>query len=232
MQISIITVALNAASTIRDTIDSVLSQSWTDLEYIIIDGGSTDGSREIIESYGARIARFISEPDRGMYDAMNKGIGLASGDVVGILNADDVYTGNNVLEKVAKALADHETGVLFADVHFVKLPDLNKPIRYISGRYFKPWMLRFGFMPPHPSCFIQRSLFGSLGLYKTDYEIAADYELIIRFIYTHRISFQYLRLDMVSMRAGGRSNSSYRSNLLLNREIVRACTQRKPVFTL
>jgi len=223
LKLSIITVVLNQAISIRATIESVLNQTWHDVEYIIIDGGSTDGTREIVESYGDRVNVFLSEPDHGPYDAMNKGLRLATGDVVGMLNADDIYTSDRALERVVAAFQNRDTDTLFADIHFVKPPDWDKTVRYISGRYFKPWQLRFGFMPPHPTFFVRRSLFERYGCYKTDYRIAADYELIIRFLHTHRVTYQYLPLDMVRMRTGGRSTKSLHSTYTLNREIVRAC---------
>lgn len=225
MKLSIITVVLNHAITIRATIESVLNQTWHDVEYIIVDGGSADGTREIVESYGSRISAFLTEPDSGPYDAMNKGLGLATGDLVGMLNADDVYTSNQALERVATAFQRHDTDTLFADIHFVKPPDWDKTVRYISGRYFSPWQLRFGFMPPHPTFFVKRELFARYGDYKTGYSIAADYELIIRFLHTHRVTYQYLPLDMVRMRTGGRSTKSLHSTYILNREIVRACRE-------
>jgi glycosyltransferase involved in cell wall biosynthesis len=225
MKLSIITVVLNHSISIRATIESVLNQTWPDVEYIIIDGGSTDGTREIVESYGDRIKVFLTEPDHGPYDAMNKGIHLATGDVVGMLNADDIYTTDRALERVVAAFQNHDTDTLFADIHFVKPPDWEKTVRYISGRYFKPWQLRFGFMPPHPTFFVRRNLFEQYGRYKTDYRIAADYELIIRFLHTHQVSYQYLPMDMVRMRTGGRSTKSIHSTYILNQEIVRACSE-------
>lgn len=216
---------MNQAATIRATIESVLGQTWPDTEYIVIDGGSTDGTLEIVHSYGTRIRQCVTGPDNGPYDAMNKGIGLATGDIVGMLNADDIYTSDSALEQVAAAFAKSQTDTLFADIHFVKPPYWDKTVRYISGRYFKPWQLRFGFMPPHPTFFVYRRLFGQYGHYKTDYRIAADYELITRFLHTHKATYQYLPVDMVRMRTGGRSTKSLHSTWILNREIVRGCRE-------
>jgi len=225
MKISIITVILNNVSTVRSTIESVINQSYPDIEYIIIDGASTDGSKEVIESYGAKINKFISEPDFGMYDAMNKGIRMATGEVVGILNADDTYTNTKVLNEVAKTFQNFETGSIFADVRFVKENDLERTVRYISGKSFNPSKLRFGFMPPHPTFFVKKQIFEEFGYYKTDYHIAADYELIIRFLFTNKVTYKYLPLDMIKMRMGGRSTKSIYSNYILNKEIVRGCRE-------
>jgi len=225
VKLSIITVVLNQAATIKATIESVLNQTWKEVEYLIIDGGSTDGTREIIETYGSRISIFLTEPDKGPYDAMNKGIKLATGDIVGMLNADDVYTSKRSLEKVAETFAKVNTAATFSDIHFVNPPDWDQTVRYVSGRFFSPWQLRYGFMPPHPTFFVRRELFDRYGCYKTDYRIAADYELIIRFLYTHRAVYKYLPVDLVRMRTGGRSTKSLHSTLILNREIVRACRE-------
>jgi len=225
MKISIITVVLNHVSTIRSTIESVLNQTHPEIEYIIIDGGSTDGSKEIIESYGDKVTRFISEPDKGMYDALNKGLGMTTGEIIGSLNADDIYTSDRILETVAEAFTHNDIDTLFADVHFVREPKLKKTVRYISGKSFKPYKLRFGFMPPHPTLFVKKSLFEKYGHYKINYHIAADYELIIRFLYTHKASYLYLPLDMIRMSSGGRSTISLHSKYILNKEIVRACRE-------
>ncbi len=225
MKISIITVVLNHISTIRSTIESVLGQTHPDIEYIIIDGGSTDGSKELIESYGDKITKFISEPDDGMYDALNKGIRLATGEIIGSLNADDIYTSNRILETVAATFKKTHIDSLFADLHYVRESDLNKTVRYYSGKSFTPARLRFGFMPPHPTFFVKKTLYEEYGYYKTNYHIAADFELIIRFLYTHKASYLYLPMDMIRMTMGGKSTNSLHSKYILNREIVRGCRE-------
>jgi len=223
--ITLLTVVLNAASTIRYTIESVLGQDYPNVEYIIIDGGSTDGTLEIIRGFGDRITLVVSEPDKGMYDALNKGIALATGDIVGSLNADDIYTSPDILSRVAEVFSREDPDTVFADVHFVREPGFDKTVRYISGRRFRPWHLRFGFMPPHPTFFVKRDLFTRLGGYRTNYHIAADYELIIRFLYKAKAGYRYIPLDMIRMRAGGKSTNSIYSKYILNREIYRACRE-------
>jgi len=225
VKISIITVILNNAATIRTTIQSVLNQTHPDLEYIVVDGGSTDGSKEIIKSFGSKITKFLSEPDHGMYDALNKGIRMANGEIIGILNSDDLYTNNEILAKVAETFSKNNIDSLFADVRFVKEPNLDKTRRYVTGKAFKPAKLRFGFMPPHPTFFVKKILFEQFGYYKTDYSIAADYELIIRFLYTNKVTYKYLPLDMIKMRIGGRSTKSIYSNYVLNKEIIKGCRE-------
>ncbi|MDR0413125.1 MAG: glycosyltransferase [Dysgonamonadaceae bacterium] len=228
MKISIITVCYNSAATLRTTIDSVLQQTYRDIEYIIIDGHSTDKSVEIIRSCEADFAgrlRWLSEPDKGMYDAMNKGIRMATGDYVAILNADDFYNYPGSIETVVNYLQTTGVDMCYSDVRFVPPADLGKTVRYYSSAKFRPALFRFGFMPAHPSCFIRRTVFKEIGYYKTDYHIAADYELLIRFLYKHQIAYRYLAFDIIKMRTGGKSTKSWKSNLLLNREIVRACRE-------
>ena len=228
MKISLITVSHNSENSIRTTIESVLSQAYSDIEYIIIDGNSTDGTADIIRSYeqvlGNRL-RWISEPDTGMYDAMNKGIRMASGEIVGILNSDDFYNNPSCIETVAKVFEDSTIDACFADVHFVKSKDLYKSVRYYSSARFKPAQFRWGFMPAHPTFFVRKKYFDEFGYYKTDYQIAADYELLIRFLHTHHLKYRYIPLDMITMRTGGKSTRSWKSNYILNKEIVRACKE-------
>ncbi|MDR1683429.1 MAG: glycosyltransferase [Candidatus Symbiothrix sp.] len=228
MKISIITVCYNSEKTIATTIESVLTQTYRDIEYIIIDGGSTDGTLDIIKN-NFQLTTFnfqlVKEPDKGMYDAMNKGIRMATGDFVAILNADDFYNYPGSIETMVNYLRKTGADMCYSDVRFVHPDDLTKTVRYYSSAKFKPSLFRFGFMPAHPSCFIRRKLFNTIGCYKTCYHIAADYELLIRFLYKHQISHRYLAFDIIKMRTGGKSTKSWKSNLLLNREIVRACRE-------
>jgi glycosyltransferase involved in cell wall biosynthesis len=213
---------------VRDTIESVLRQSYADYEYIVVDGASKDNTVDIIREYEPRFEgrmRWISEPDKGIYDAMNKGIAMATGDVVGIVNSDDFYHRSDVLEKVNEAFADAEVQAIYGDVRFVNDDNLEKTVRYYSSKNFSPKRFRFGFMPAHPSFFTYKRFFDEFGYYKTDYKIAADYELLIRFLYTHRLKSRYVHLDFMKMRTGGASTASWKSNLTLNKEIVRACKE-------
>jgi glycosyltransferase involved in cell wall biosynthesis len=228
MKISIITVCYNSARYLASAIESVLQQTCPDIEYIIIDGNSCDRTIDIIKSYEPAFSgrmKWISEPDKGMYDAMNKGIKKATGEIVGILNSDDFYNHSTCIESIAKVFAETSVDACFADVRFVKPENPEKTIRYYSSAIFNPKKFRFGFMPAHPAFFIRRKFFEEIGYYKTDYQIAADYELLIRCLYIRKLSYRYLPLDLVKMRTGGKSTRSWKSNYLLNKEIVRACKE-------
>lgn len=228
MKFSIITVTYNSSSTVQGTIESVLSQTYPNIEYIVIDGCSKDDTVDIIKEqepkFNGRMC-WISEKDKGMYDAMNKGIRMATGDVVGIINSDDFYHRNDIIAEIAKTFEDDNVQATFADVRFVHPDDLNKTVRYYSSKNFSPNRFRFGFMPAHPSFFTYKKNFETFGYYQTDYKIAADYELLIRFLYTHKLAYKYLHLDVMKMRTGGMSTASWRSNVILNKEIVRACKE-------
>lgn len=227
MKISIITATYNSGQTLRDTIQSVLSQTYRDIEYIVIDGKSQDNTLSIIEEYEPRLQgrmKWISEPDRGIYDAMNKGIRMATGDVIGILNSDDFFTTDDVLEKVVREFEkDAALEAVYGNVHFVHPDNLQKCVRYYSSSIFCPSLFRFGFMPAHPSFYVKRECYEKYGLYALDYKIAADYDLLIRFLYVNRISYRYLKMDFVTMRTGGVSTQGIQSRLRLNQEIVKAC---------
>jgi len=225
MKISIITVAYNAAATIGDTIRSVLEQDYPAIEYIVIDGASTDATLEVVNRYRDRIATVVSEPDAGIYDAMNKGIARATGDVVGILNADDFYIDSRVVSKVAEAFEDEETGAVFADLVYVKPDDLNRTVRRYHSGHFHPGKFAYGWMPAHPTFFLRKKYYDRFGLYKTDYKIAGDYELLIRMLYIHRIPYVYIPEVLIKMRVGGVSTRSIGSTVVLNREILRACRE-------
>lgn len=228
MKVSLITACYRSAGTLRTAIESVLSQRGVDVEYIVVDGGSTDGTVDIIKEYSTRSTRstrltfkWLSEKDNGMYDAINKGIKMATGDVVGILNADDMLESQNTLGYVAECFNRvDDIDALYADIRFVK-DDLNTTCRYYSAKHWKPWMFQWGKMPPHPSVYIRRELFEKFGLYKLGYDIAADYELLIRYLRVARIKSRYLNESIVRMRMGGKSTRGWRSNLKLNQEIVR-----------
>lgn len=228
MKISIITISYNSAKTIRNTINSVLRQKYADYEYVIVDGASKDNTVDIIREYEPKFEgrmRWISEPDKGLYDAMNKGIQMATGDVVGIINSDDFFHREDIFEKVAVAFEDKQTKAVYGDVRFVNDDNLEKTVRYYSSKHFSPKKFRFGFMPAHPTFYTYKHYFDEFGYYKTDYKIAADYELLIRFLYTNKLKSKYIPLDFMKMRTGGVSTASWKSNILLNKEIVRACRE-------
>lgn len=223
MKISIITVCYNAENTIAGTIQSVLSQTYDNVEYIIIDGASTDKTVDIITQYKDKLSCFITEPDKGIYDAMNKGISKATGDIVGILNADDFYMDEDVLFTVAKIFREQKVDSVFADLVYVRPENLDKTVRFYSSKDFRPEKFAYGWMPAHPTFFVKRSIYEKYGLFKTDYRIAADYELLVRFLYRYRITYSYLNKVLIKMRTGGVSTKNLKSNWILNKEIVRAC---------
>jgi glycosyltransferase involved in cell wall biosynthesis len=231
VKISIVTVCLNSAATIRDTLESVLAQDHAEREHIVVDGGSTDGTLGILGEYAGRIDRVIGGPDRGIYDALNKGIAAATGDAVGILHADDVYESAAVLSTVARAFGTApEADIVFGDLVFVRPDDLHRVVRRYASKSFRPWKLRFGWMPPHPASFIRRSAYARIGPYATDLRIASDYEMFVKAFLVHRLAYRRIDQVLVRMRHGGLSTSGWTASLLLNREIVAAC-RRNGVYT-
>jgi glycosyltransferase involved in cell wall biosynthesis len=226
MKISIVTVCYNSEKTIKHCIESVLAQSHDEIEHIIIDGKSTDNTLDIIKEYSGGNIHYVSEKDSGIYDAMNKGIKLATGDLVGILNSDDFYASPDILTAVVNTFTSNiELEAVIGDVSYINPKNHNKTVRYYSSKNFNTSMFKFGFMPPHASFFTKKKHFDQFGYYKTDYEIAADFELILRFFKKHNLNYKRLCLNMVYMRTGGISTNSYKSNVILNREIVRACKE-------
>lgn len=226
--ISIITATFNSAKTLKDTIQSVLRQTNKDFEYLIIDGGSTDETIDIVKSYESEFSgrlKWVSEKDQGIYDAMNKGIKMASGDVVGILNSDDYFTSDDILQTVADAFKCQEMDAIYGDIHFIRDGNPQKCVRYYSSRMFRPFWLRFGFMPAHPSFYCKREVFEKAGLYSLDYKIGADYEMMVRLFKKYRIMSQYINKDFVTMRTGGASNNNVRSRITLINEDVKACKE-------
>ncbi len=226
MKISIITTTYNSASTVADTFESVLRQTYTDIDYWVIDGGSTDGTLDIVKAYQEKFEgrmNYVSEHDHGIYDAMNKGLRLCTGDVVGILNSDDYYTSDDVLETYAKEFADKDIDAVYGDIHFINAANPNKIVRYYSSSLFSPFWLRFGFMPAHPSFYVRKGVYDKYGVYSLDYLIAADYDMMVRLFYKHHIKALYIKKDVVTMRTGGMSTKSIKNRLLITKEDVKAC---------
>lgn len=226
MKISIITVTFNSGSTVRDTIESVLKQKYAEIEYLIVDGASKDNTLEIVKEmephFQGRL-RYMSEPDKGIYDAMNKGIEMATGEVVGILNSDDFFTSDDVIAQVVKAFeTDESLDAVYGDIHFVKDEDLKKCTRYYSSKSFKPWLLRFGFMPAHPSFYCKKSVFEKYGLYDLQYRTSSDFEMMVRLLGKYKIKTKYLPMDFVTMRAGGESTAGLASKKKVNNDIARS----------
>ena len=222
MKISIITVCYNAEDTIGDTIQSVLSQDYKDVEYIIVDGKSTDRTLEIIQSIKNGI-KLISEKDQGIYDAMNKGINTASGDVIGILNADDVYKNSQVLTAVMDAFKAN-VSIVYGDIEYVKYNDLSKVVRKWKAGVFRSGKFKWGWMPPHPGFFVKKSCYESFGLFNLNLSTSADYELMLRMLEVHHLSCNYIPKTITSMRVGGASNSSLKNRLIANRNDKKAWT--------
>lgn len=230
MKISLITVCYNSASLLPTALESVLAQRDADYEYLVVDGGSGDGTVELLKAWEPRFGgrmRWTSERDRGLYDAINKGIARATGDLVTLLHADDMLDGTDILATWAKAFEeDPSLDAVYADIRFV--PEHAKSasertVRYYSGGFWRPWMFRWGLMPPHPSFAIRREWFAKLGGYLPDtFRIAADHELLVRFLYKGRLKSRYIPFCTTAMRVGGLSTSGLASKLRLNREIVRA----------
>lgn len=218
MKVSIITVCYNSEATIRDTIESVLAQDHQNLEYIVIDGQSTDKTVEILQSYGDRITHFISEADRGMYDGLNKGIQLASGEVVGMINADDFYIDNKVVSDVVSCLEKERADTLYADLYYVDSIDTNQIKRYWQSGEYKQRAFLKGWMPPHPTFFIRKRFYEKYGGFRLELKSAADYELMLRMLHKHQLSVAYLKRVIVKMRIGGMSNASLKNRLRANRE--------------
>lgn len=229
MKISLVTVAFNSAQTIADTLESVLRQEYDDYEYLVIDGGSNDLTVDIIKEYDPKFRgkmKWISERDKGMYDGINKGIRMATGDVVGIINSDDFYHRQDIFRIINDSFVENPgVQAIYGDVRFVNPDNLDKTVRYYSSANFKPSKFRWGWMPAHPTFFTYKENFEKYGYYQYDYHIAADYELLTRFLYTHKLPSKYIPVDFMKMRTGGRSTNGWRANVLLNKEIVRACKE-------
>jgi glycosyltransferase involved in cell wall biosynthesis len=221
--VSIITVCFNSEETIRDTIESVLSQDYPSIEYLLIDGGSSDQTLSIIKEYEDRISIIVSEQDCGIYDAMNKGIALASGEIIGMLNSDDIYMNTHVVSELIEKMQLEKADSVFADLVIVDPVDLNKVLRYYDSSYFSPKKFRFGWMPAHPTFFVKKSLYDKVGPYSLEYKISADYEMLIRLLWVEKATYAYVKKPIVRMRQGGLSTSGIGRNWLLNKEIVKAC---------
>jgi len=217
-KVSIITVVLNNCNTISNAIRSVLSQDYENIEYIVIDGESTDGTLDVIDDYLGDIDLFISEKDHGLYDALNKGVSKASGDVIAILHSDDEFCDECVVSDMMSHMSESKVEFCFSNMIIVNSSS-GKVLRYYAANYFKKWMFRIGWMPPHPTCFIDRTLFDEFGLYSTKYKIAGDFDFFVRIFYGRNIRWSHLKRVAVKMLHGGVSNSGIQSKMLIFNEI-------------
>ena len=232
MKVSIITVVYNGAEHIRDCIESVLNQTYPDIEYIIVDGKSSDATIEIVQSYGTKVARFLSESDKGLYDAMNKGIGLATGEVIGLLNADDFYRHERVIENMVALFRRTGSDAVYGDMLYVDRHNTQKLKRYWRSGSYHDGAFLWGWMPGHLSFFAKRWLYEQYGLFRLDMKSAADYELLLRFIHKNKAKLAYMDEVTIVMRAGGISNSSFKNRLRANREdqLAWELNGQKPYF--
>ncbi|MES2761251.1 MAG: glycosyltransferase family 2 protein [Bacteroidota bacterium] len=218
MKVSIITITYNSEATLRDTMDSVVNQTYKDIEYIIVDGRSTDGTLAIVDSYKDKISKVVSEKDKGLYDALNKGIALATGDVIGIIHSDDFYTNNLIIENIVRSMQETDADAAYADLYYVDKNDTNKIFRKWKSGNYKHGMFLKGWMPPHPTFFVKRSVYERHGAFNLSFVSAADYELMLRFIHKHKIKLAYLPEFIIKMRVGGKSNVSLKNRLRANNE--------------
>lgn len=223
MKISIITVSFNSSKTIARSLLSVANQSYTDVEHIVIDGASTDSTMQVVAEHKAGIAKIVSEPDSGIYEAMNKGVALATGDIVGFLNADDFYKNSDVLMRVAQVMQAENLDALYGDVEFFRAGEEYKVVRRYNSGQFTPSRLGWGWMPAHPALFVRSKLFEKFGCFQLNYRIAGDFEFIARVFKNHELRHRHLSEPLVSMQLGGVSTSGWRATLLLNMEMMRAC---------
>lgn len=225
MKVSIITVVKNAEKTIFKCIESIVKQTYPNIEHIIIDGLSSDNTIKIITDFkdvNQKQIILLSEPDIGIYDAINKGILLSTGEIIAILHSDDFFPTTNIIEKIVGNFRSNQVDILFAKVSFIS-PNTKRIVRVYHSSFFKPWMFRFGFSPAHPSFYAKKKLFTRFGLYRTEYHIAGDFELMMRFLYLHKISYKYINECWVIMLLGGTSTSGFKSLFKINMEILNAC---------
>ena len=225
MKVTIITAVYNREGTIKEALESLNRQDYPNIEHIIIDGASTDNTLKLINTFKSPDAIVYSEPDNGAFDALNKGLEMASGDIVGFLHSDDFFAHDQVISDVVNEMNNNKVDAVFGDVLFVSPNDLKKEIRYYSSKEFTLKRFESGYMPAHPTFFTKREFYQRFGGFNTRYKIAADFELLLRFLYVHKISYHYMGQLMIYMRTGGLSNATIKSRFILNKEIFAACKQ-------
>lgn len=226
MKVSIVTACYNSAATISDTLRTIQMQTHQDIEHIVIDGGSTDGTLEILEKNRHRIAYLVSEPDKGLYDAMNKGILKATGDVIGLLNSDDLFADEHALQHVVEALSNPDIDACYGDLVYVNQSDINQVARYWKSGPYQDSLIGRGWIPAHPTFYVRKEIHDKHGmLFNTDYKLAADYEVLLRLLYAHKINVAYIPQVMVRMRLGGTTNKSLQNIINQNKEIFKVLKQ-------
>jgi glycosyltransferase involved in cell wall biosynthesis len=231
MKISIITVCFNSEKTIKDTLVSVGSQKNVDVEHVLIDGASKDNTLDIIKNHNT-VSKLISEPDKGIYDAMNKGIAIATGEIVGTLNADDFYYDNDVLKEVEKVFLDPSIDACYGDLIYVSQDNTDQIIRFWKSNNYKLGLFKSGWMPAHPTFFVRRNVYEKLGGFNLDYKIAADFELLFRLIEQNKIKTKYIPKVIVKMRLGGTTNKNWSNVINQNKEIISVLQNYYPKFSL
>ena len=222
MKVSIITICYNSAATIEATIESVVQQSYSNIEYIIIDGASKDDTLSIVDRYKSHISKVVSEKDNGIYDAMNKGVSLASGDIIGILNSDDFYAYPDVLSDIVKRFQQTHADALYADLVYVDRNNAQRIRRYWKAGTYRHGKFLRGWMPPHPTFFVKKEVYEKYGVYTTDLKSSSDYEFMLRVLHKHKISVTYFPRVITKMRTGGQSNASVIHRAAANREDKKA----------
>jgi len=223
LKVSVITITHNSDSTINDCLASVKLQKYNHIEHIIVDGGSTDQTLSILNSNIAQIAVLISEPDRGIYDAMNKGINIATGDIICFLNSDDFYENNEVIYKAVKEFKkDPSLDACYADLIYVDKFDISKTVRYVKSGEFKEGLFSKGWCPPHPTFFVRRSVYERFGNFDLNYHLASDVELMMRFLEVQKINARYIPELWIKMRLGGITNKNFKNILIQNKEVLHA----------
>lgn len=220
LKITVITVCFNAADTIGDTLRSVARQDHPDVEHIVVDGGSTDGTHEVVQREGKHVAAYLSEPDRGLYDAMNKGLKLANGDYIGFLHADDMFCDDGALSRIVAAARNDPAELILSDIEFVEKDDLAKRVRYYSAQGFRPEWLRQGDIPPQPGTYHRRDVFERYGDYDLSFPMSSDFDFFLRLFWLHKVSYAIVPATTVRMRVGGKSSQGLRSYLQINRDIL------------
>jgi glycosyltransferase involved in cell wall biosynthesis len=232
MKVTIITVTYNSVTHIEDCIKSIIKQNYKDIEYIVVDGKSTDGTVDILNKHSAHITKFISERDAGMYDAINKGMKLATGDVIGLLHSDDVLASANVVSEIVKCFEQKQVDSLYGDLVYVAPGDLTRILRFWKGLPYDRRRFKYGWMPAHPTFYIRRALIDKYGGYELNLSTAADFEFMVRYLYRYKISSFYLSTLIVKMRIGGASNQSFSRRLIANQSDYIAMKKNNIPFPL